>query len=201
MEKRRQTMTLDMTTVLAIHTHMTGIGRSLSLANPDVLLSRENSTMTSLAHGMMPGGNVCDALMRILRLLRHDWLAVLRSLDSNCATGDLAKALQFHHIAYDLNNENVCLSIETLQKAVDEGVFTGFDEVWIVAGSPPAFNLASFHSATSDSADFSLDLPKDLPSAIKQTDCVLILGDGCGLNYAVAQQQQQLLEELAGAGQ
>jgi hypothetical protein len=177
---------------------MIGTGQSPSLANLGVLLNRENNTMISLTHGMTPGGNVGDALTRILRLRGHDWLAVVRSIDSASTTAELTKALAFHHLAYDLINGNVCLSIETLQRAVSSGAFTGFDEVWIVAGSPPAYDLASLPSATSDGADFMSDLPEELSRAMQQTNCVLILGDGCGLNYATT--SPQLQEELVEAG-
>jgi hypothetical protein len=144
----------------------------------------------------MLGEHVGETLTRILRVRGQDWLAVVRSIDSSHSTDGLSKALAFHHMAYDVINGNVCLSIETLQKAVSEEVFTGFDEVWIIAGSPPAFDLASLPGATSDGADFSSDLPEELSRAMEQTGCVLILGDGCGLNCA--SRSQELLEEIAG---
>jgi hypothetical protein len=147
---------------------------------------------------MIPSGNVGDALTRILRLRGHDWLAVVRSIDSACTTGDLTKAIAFHHLAYDVINGNVCLSVETLKQAMSGGAFTGFDEVWIIAGSPPSSDLASLPNATSDGADFSSELPEEVRSAMEQMSCILILGDGCGLNYATT--SPQLHEELAGAG-
>lgn len=154
--------------------------------------------MITLTHGMIPDGNVSDALHRILRLPWHDRLAVVRSIDSASTTTDLTKALAFHHIAYDVINGNVCLSAEGLQKAASGGAFTGFDEVWIVAGSPPALDLASLPSATSDGADFSTDVPEGLSSTMEQINCVLVLGDGCGLNYATT--LPQLRDALAESG-
>lgn len=153
--------------------------------------------MITVAVGMTPDGNVSDALLRILRSRGHDWLAVVRSIDSASTTAELTKSLAFHQIAYDVISGNVCLSIENLQKAVSGGAFTGFDEVWIIAGSPPAFDLASLPSATSDGADFSADVPEELLRTMEQINCVLILGDGCGLNYATT--LPQLQEELAKA--
>ena len=150
--------------------------------------------MISRTHGMMPDGNVSDALVRILRLRDQDWMAVIRSIDSTHAQDGLTKALAFHRVAYDVVNGNVCVSIDTLQKTVDAGFFSGFDEVWIISGNPPAFDLASLPSATSDGADFSSGIPDELPIAMEKTNCVVILGDGCGLNYATT--DAQLREEI-----
>ncbi|MFG0256850.1 MAG: hypothetical protein ACF8GE_03005 [Phycisphaerales bacterium JB043] len=142
-------------------------------------------------HGMMPGANVCETLTRVLRLRGNEWRAVVRSIDSACTTGDLTKALAFHRIAYDVINRNICLSLDALQNALSNDVFTGFDEVWIIEGPPPAFDLAPLPYATSDGADFSSKFPEKLADAMEQTNCVLILGDGCGLNYCATYQQLQ----------
>jgi hypothetical protein len=37
---------------------------------------------------------------------------------------------------------------------------------------------------TSDSVDFNQRLPDGLEAYMKESRCVLALGDGCGLNYA-----------------
>ena len=152
--------------------------------------------MITPTHGMIPGDNVGDALTRLLHVCGHDWLAVVRSIDSAYSTEDLAKALAFRRLSYDVINGNICLSVKTLQKAVSEWMFTGFDEVWIIAGPPPAFDFGSLPSATSDGADFSSDLPEELSHVMVETNCVVILGDGCGLNYATTSQQIQ--KDLAG---
>jgi len=100
--------------------------------------------------------------------------------------------MEWSKLPHDLVNGNICLSLEQLKTAMADGLFTGFDEVWIINGPPPAFNLESLPMATSDGRDFSLDSPKDLildfpkelSSTMEKIHCVLILGDGCGLNYA-----------------
>lgn len=187
-------MTLGMTMELATHMHMIGIGRNPSPVNLGVRLSRENSTMISLTRGMIPGDNVCDALTRIFRLRGHDWLSVVRSIDSTCAADDLAKTLTIHRVGYDVINGNICMSMDALEQALSAGVFTGFDEVWIIAGLPPASDLSMLPSATSDGTDFSLEMPEELSRSMEQIKAVLILGDGCGLNYATT--IHQLWEEL-----
>lgn len=143
----------------------------------------------SISYGMIPNGSVADALTGIVRSCEKNWLAVIRSLDSSRETDDLAKVLAFHQLAYDLINGNVCLTIDHLRIALAAEAFTGFDEVWMIAGPPPATDLASMPRATSESTDFSSGVPDGLSSTMKETNCVLILGDGCGLNYATTSQQ------------
>ena len=151
--------------------------------------------MISVSHGMLPDRNVHGVLERILCMRGQDWVAVIRSIDSSYSQDALTGALAFHHLAYQVINGNICVCIDTLQKALGQGFFTGFDEVWIVSGKPPDFDLASLPSATSDGADFSSDVPKELSRVLEQTNCILIIGDGCGLNYATI--SRQLQEELA----
>jgi len=152
--------------------------------------------MTTVTYGMVRG-HVSDALLRILRLRRHDWLVVIRQIDSASSQEDLTKALAFHCVPYQLINGNVCVSIDAVQSAVEE-LFTGFDEVWIVSGKPPSFDLASLPHATSESTDFSSGVPDEVLSAMDRTNCVVILGDGCGLNYATtAEEIQQEIVKIA----
>ena len=147
--------------------------------------------MICVTCGMVPGGNVHDALERILRMRGEDWVAVIRSIDSARSQDHLRRSLATYRVPYEVTNGNVCVSIDALQKALGEGAFTGFDEVWIADGKPPAFDLASFPSATSDGADFSLNVPHELSRAMEDANCILIVGDGCGLNYATTSQEFQ----------
>ncbi len=145
--------------------------------------------MTSLAYGMTPSGNVADALRRVLPLFHREWITVIRSIDSASSQDDLAKALTFHKVPHNCTNGNICFSVGDLQRVLDADVFTGFDEVWIVSGSSPSFDLGHLPSATSDATDFSARMPKDLRLAIEKTNCILVVGDGCGLNYATTDEQ------------
>ena len=141
----------------------------------------------SVAYGMLPGGTVGDALTRVLmRSCAQGWVAVVRSIDSSSSMDDLVRILAFHCIAYEVVHGNVCLSMSDLQKALDAGVFTGFDEVWIISGRPPAMELSQLPSTTSDGTEFSRGMPEGLPTAMEKMNCILIVGDGCGLNYATS---------------
>jgi hypothetical protein len=173
----------------AIRTSMTGIGREHHLVSQGVPSGQESNTMLALAYGTMPDEHVSDALMRLMPLCEQDWTTIIRSIDSCRSLDGLVRILAFHHMAHKVVHRNVCLSMSELQKALDAGVFTGFDEVWIVSGRPPAFELSQLPSATSDGTQFSGGMPEGLAEAVEKTACVLILGNGCGLNYATSNER------------
>jgi len=77
--------------------------------------------------------------------------------------------------------------MRSLWKALETDVLTGFDEVWIFRNESPTTSLESLSSATSDGVEFSAGMPAGLADAMDRTDCVLVLGDGCGLNYATTE--------------
>jgi len=147
--------------------------------------------MVSPTHGMMIRGHVSDALVRILRVRELAWIGIIRSVDSASSQDDLTAALTLHHVPYDVINGNVCVSIDTLGIAMERGLFTGFDEVWIVSGNAPGFDLSPLPHATSDGADFSSCIPGELSLGMEKANCVVILGDGCGLNYVTTTQHLQ----------
>jgi hypothetical protein len=147
--------------------------------------------MIATIHGMVPDRHVRDVLMCILQMRGQNWTAIVRSIDSATSVDDLITTLAFHRVPHDVNNGNVCVSIDALQKGLDAGLFTGFDEVWIFSDNPPTFDLGPLPSATSDATDFSSSVPSELTNAIEKTNCVVVLGDGCGLNYATSDKRVQ----------
>ena len=147
--------------------------------------------MISMTYGMVSDGRVGSALARVLPLWGRDWVAVIRGIDSARSNDGLTKVLTSHHMPYDVVNGNICVSVATLRKGGDVGLFTGFDEIWIFSGNPPTLDLASLPSATSDAIDFSSTVPSELSVAMEEKNCIVVLGDGCGLNYAVSDQRIQ----------
>lgn len=145
--------------------------------------------MEGLAFGNLRTGTVRDALMRVRDLIGDASVAVIRSLDSAHSGHDLSHALSFHKVPHDVSLGNVHVSMDHLWSALDAEVFTGFDEVWIYPGKLPDVDLGSVPSATSDGIDFTHGVPKGLAEAIERTRCVLVLGDGCGLNYATSDER------------
>lgn len=140
--------------------------------------------MISPLHGMMAGRHVSDVLAGILRLCSCDCVAVIRSIDSASSQDDLARSLAFHSVPHDVVNGNVCVSIGDLQIALGADVFSGFDEIWITLGGPPSIDLRHLPGATSDATDFSGGIPGELRDAMARANCTLVIGDGCGLNFA-----------------
>ncbi len=145
--------------------------------------------MGGLTFGHLPAATVPDALAELRDLLGCASHAIIRSLDSSHSERDLSRALSFHGVDFEVSFGNVCVSMGSLWKALEADVFTGFDEVWIFRNEFPSTTLESLTSATSDGADFSAGMPASLAGAMDRTDCVLVLGDGCGLNYATTEDQ------------
>jgi tRNA U34 5-methylaminomethyl-2-thiouridine-forming methyltransferase MnmC len=73
---------------------------------------------------------------------------------------------------------------EQLYRAARVPVFTGFDEVRLFEHERPEKEVPSRLVLTSDAVDFNERLPDALEAYMRETRCVLALGDGCGLNYA-----------------
>jgi hypothetical protein len=139
-----------------------------------------------ISFGVVPDGRVSDALTRLWRFIDPDLIAIVRCVDSSASPDDIAKILAFHGVGHNVVCKNVILTINDLQTALKAEVFTGFDEVWIVAGAPPDFDLSHLRGATSDGIEFSTGFPEALANAMAELNCMLILGDGCGLNYATS---------------
>ena len=150
--------------------------------------------MTHKTFGMIRQENVRKMLARVLPLFGQGIIAVIRSIDSTRASKDLGRILDFHHVEYDAINNNVYLSLEELRKALVGDVFTGFDEVWILYDKPPPMDLNPLPSVTSDATKFSEGVPEELTEAMAKTNGLLIIGDGCGLNYITS--DKRLEEEI-----
>jgi hypothetical protein len=146
-------------------------------------------TMSTLSYGMNPVGNVCTALTFLMNFGDRDLVAVVRSIDSSRSTEEIARILTFHQVDHKVVSSNVCLSMDDLEKALNVDVFTGFDEVWLLSGMAPSFALGQVPYATSDGSDWSIAIPEEVPEAMERTGCILIVGDGCGLNFATPNDQ------------
>ena len=140
--------------------------------------------MSSIISGKASGKRIGDLLGTVLPLCGQDWAVVIRGIDSTRSPDDLSRILASRGIAYSVTNGNICLSIPALGECLNTGLFVGFDEVWIF-DQLPNFNLAFLPSVTSDAADFSSAMPRELANATEDTRLIVVLGDGCGLNYAV----------------
>lgn len=133
--------------------------------------------------GRIRGLTLADVLDRVLRLCVPRATAVVRGIDSARSSCDLRRILDFHNVTYEINGGNVCLDADSLNEAVAREVFTGFDELWIFREMKSDLNLVDVPPATSEVTDFSIKLPQEISDTFSRNDCLLVLGDGCGLNY------------------
>ena len=140
--------------------------------------------MAELIYGMLPGERVASVLPLLKQCVAENWICVVRSIDSIRDPEDLAYCLTAHGLPSNSDHGNVFVSGAALQEAVATAVLTGFDEVWVFLEAPPTECLGKVPSATSETTDFTNGVPKELRQAMERTDCLLVLGDGCGLNFA-----------------
>lgn len=151
--------------------------------------------MVGCYHGMIPNESIVAVMQRIVQDLDDEWLIIVRSIDSAVGVKDIMKALAMYNVKCSLVGANVCMSTGEFKHAMLVHVFAGFDEVWFISGPPPRMTLDSVPYVTSDGADLSVDVPTELRRAMEQVGCVLVLGDGCGLNYATT--SSRLGEQIA----
>lgn len=64
----------------------------------------------------------------------------------------------------------------------EHGFFNGFDEIWFMP-DPPKMGKPETLRITSD-LGFEADPPAGLSAWMQETECLLGLGDGDGLNFA-----------------
>jgi len=131
---------------------------------------------------MLPNLSVFGVLDKLRESLPPFEVAVIRSIDSSHSPEGVSQILRFHKVDYRTVKDNICVTKDGLHVAVSAGVFTGFDEVWFVEDEPP-LDLASVTPATSDTTNFSVEVPSDIMNEAKAVHCCLLLADGCGLNY------------------
>ena len=142
--------------------------------------------MANAVFGKLPSGTVGEMLLKVWDLLDTSSVAVIRSIDSARSLDDLRRTLSFHEVPCYINAGNVCVDMRDLSPAVATGVFTGFDELWLFRNRELTAELVDVPGVTSDGIDLSQGIPKPLSEVIERSHCVLVLADGCGLNYVTS---------------
>lgn len=133
--------------------------------------------------GTIENASVGEALRLVLDRFEDSACVVLRSLDSYREVDDLVHCMEHGRYEFALVHRNVCLSLQTVRARLDT-LFEHFDEVWLFRGAPPAVSLELVPHSTSDSKSFVESVPPEVLEALSRSGCVLLLADGCGLNYA-----------------
>ena len=130
-------------------------------------------------------GRIAETLARCRDRIPRAYSALIRSVDSTRAPAQLRDLLKARVAEVNIGRAGVVVSPEDLCRLVDRGFFCGFDEVWLfdeqrasVAEIPPGI------FATSDGVSFADHVPHGLEEVMVAERCLLVLGDGCGLNYA-----------------
>jgi hypothetical protein len=139
--------------------------------------------MSNYLHGKIEGVRFCNVARCVIEKMPEANLIAVRSIDSTVAPESIQQILNLHHIPFRKANGNVFLSMDSLLNALSKQIFTGFDEFWFFQGEEPSENLSGLPRATSDSEDFSASVPVKIAECMRQTGCVLLVGDGNGLNY------------------
>jgi len=140
--------------------------------------------MNAPLHGRVPGVHASEALSAVFEHLDPAWSAVIRCIDSARDSAEVAKILSHHGVQSRQVSGNTVISVDELKTVLKRNILNGFDEIWFVSGDSPVASLANIPPATSEGADFSTGPPSEITAVMITSDCVLVLGDGCGLNYA-----------------
>jgi hypothetical protein len=108
----------------------------------------------------------------------------VRCLDSDSDPRAIYEVLLRHAIDGRLESHSVSLTSTQLRHAAANHVFTGFDELWFSQSEKRIDAIPSDIVLTSDAVNFSERIPEGLGTTMKNLASILVLGDGCGLNYA-----------------
>lgn len=171
--------------VREIPTRMTGIGHERRRADRRAPLSL-GSKDVSIAGGFDPSSNVPEALERLGADLPDSAIVACRSIDSIRSGSEIVSMLRRWNVEAELVNDNACITVRALRALIASGRLTGFDEVWVFSRGPPLKSLAAAPPATTDSENFDVELPTELQAAMQEHGCLLVLGDGDGLNWAAS---------------
>lgn len=132
------------------------------------------------------GGSVHEVIQRLLPELPPFECAIIRSLDSERDVTKIEEFLKSRGIATSATAHGVGVDYAGLETAsCDLGVFVGFDEVWFFQSKCGLVNSSALQElvATSDSSQFDDGVPEKVTRGFVDSECVLLLADGCGLNY------------------
>ena len=133
-------------------------------------------------HGRIAGVRFCDISRLVIELLPEVSHIAIRSLDSTVAIESLRHILNLQCVPFSQTNGNILISRESFYVALSKNVFTGYDELWFFQ-SEPSKDLFGLPRATSESEDFSVAIPTQVIDCMRETQCVLLIADGNGLNY------------------
>jgi len=131
-------------------------------------------------------GSVADAVDAGIDLLPHFELAAIPMLDANerpAEVPDIRRRLRAEGIRHERHRGVILLAPGELDTMCSIGMFTGFDELWLMTEWNEEFEPFPAR-ITTDVANFGDGPPLGLEEWMFDTRCLLALGDGTGLNFA-----------------
>ncbi len=133
--------------------------------------------------------SISSLIMNLSNLISQFSFTLITSIDS---TKNLHKLNTVNKIVNDLSicsffNEGLLISGNKIQNIMKQyNLLNGFDELWFFH-SKPLINYSSELWITGP-RDITIELPRSLPKWMKNSGCILGLGDGIGLNYITTNQ-------------
>ena len=139
-------------------------------------------TESGLYYGTLQG-EVGELLSRHFQQMPAFVSALVRSVDSAREPSDILAIMDWHKIESRLEAEAVLLAPEELYRAARVGVFTGFDEVWLLERDWPKQGVP-LSSRLGSGLEISQERLPTFEACMKEARCVLALADGIDLVYA-----------------
>ncbi|MBN2295889.1 MAG: hypothetical protein JXM70_25890 [Pirellulales bacterium] len=139
-------------------------------------------TESGLYYGTLQG-EVGELLSQHFQQMPTFVSAMVLSIDSTRNPSDILAILEWHKIESRLEAEALLLTPEKLYRAARVGVFTGFDEVWLLERDWPKQGVP-LSSRLGEGFERSQERLPTFEACIKETRCILALADGCDLAYA-----------------
>jgi hypothetical protein len=131
-------------------------------------------------------GTISDALDAMLDVLPAFEMAVIPVLDGTDRPGEwpaVRRRLRAEGIRAAQHRGGLLLPPGELDQCASIGLFRGFDEVYLCAEWNDEFEVFPGR-VTSDLADFREATPLGLEDWMLEAGCLLVMGDGDGLNFA-----------------
>ncbi len=134
-----------------------------------------------------PALDIPTALERAPRSKLASSVALISMLDSTPAVADLPSLVPYlieSRFAYAEVGRDVLVDMSTMDRLIHDPShewFAGFDEVWICSSTP---QHGKPHDLRLTSDNHLQSEPTGLRPWMRESACVLALGDGDGLNFA-----------------
>jgi hypothetical protein len=119
----------------------------------------------------------------------RDSRCVVRALDSMWSGAEIQAALGRRGITVRLEAGMAVLEGGELLRVREQGLLTGFDELWLLSAGQPPTSVPDDAVFTSGSRQLTPDDAAAVGPILAAAGAWLVLGDGCGLNWATTSER------------